>query len=68
MQKSYTEGDLYFTISDITSKRVKSVSRAVAIYKIPRTTVRNRRAGTRPQSNYELNLKRLINLEEEVIK
>jgi hypothetical protein len=68
MQKSYTEGDLYFAISDIILKRVKSVSRAAAIYKISRTTVRDRRAGTRPQSNCELNLKRLINLEEEVIK
>jgi hypothetical protein len=68
MQKSYTEGDLYFAISDITSKRVKSVSRAVAIYKIPRTIVRNRRARTRPRSDCEPNSKRLINLEEEVIK
>jgi hypothetical protein len=68
MQKSYTEGDLYFAISDITSKRVKSVSRAAAIYKIPRTTVRDRRAGTRPRSDCEPNSKRLTNLEEEVIK
>jgi hypothetical protein len=41
MQKSYTKGDLYFAISDITSKRVKSVSRATAIYKIPRIIVYN---------------------------
>ena len=67
MQKSYTEGDLYFAISDITSKRVKSVSHAAAIYKIPQTTVRDRRAGTRPRSNCEPNSKRLTNLEEEVI-
>jgi hypothetical protein len=68
MQKSYTKGDLYFAISNITSKRVKSVSRAAAIYKIPRTTVRDRRARTRLRSDCELNSKRLINLEEEVIK
>jgi hypothetical protein len=68
MQKSYTKGDLYFAISDITLKRVKSVSRAAAIYKIPRTIVRDWRAGTRPRSDCELNLKRLTNLEEEVIK
>jgi hypothetical protein len=41
MQKSYTKGDLYFTISNITLKRVKSISRAIAIYKIPRIIVRN---------------------------
>jgi hypothetical protein len=34
MQKSYTKGDLYFAISNITLKRVKSVSRAIIIYKI----------------------------------
>jgi hypothetical protein len=68
MQKSYTEGDLYFAISDITLKRVKSISCAIAIYKIPRIIVRNWRARIRLRSNYELNSKRLINLEEEVIK
>jgi hypothetical protein len=41
MQKSYTKGDLYFAISNITLKRVKSVSRAIAIYKISRIIVRN---------------------------
>jgi hypothetical protein len=68
MQKSYTKEDLYFTISNITSKRAKSISRAIAIYKIPRIIVRNRRARIRLRSDCELNLKRLINLEEEVIK
>jgi hypothetical protein len=64
VQKPYTEGDLYFAISAITSKRVKSLTRAAAIYNVPRTTVRNRRAGTRPRSECEPNSKRLTNLED----
>jgi hypothetical protein len=39
MQKSYTKGDLYFTISNIILKRVKSISRAIVIYKIPQIIV-----------------------------
>jgi hypothetical protein len=34
MQKPYTKGDIYFAISKITLKRVKSLTRAAAIYNI----------------------------------
>jgi hypothetical protein len=67
VQKPHTEGDIYFAISKITLKRVQSLTRAAAIYNVPRTTVRDRRAGTRLRSECELNLKRLTKLEEEVI-
>jgi len=67
VQKPYTEGVIYFAISEITSKRVKSLTRAAAIYNVSRTTVRDRRAGTRPRSECEPNSKRLTKLEEEVI-
>jgi hypothetical protein len=67
VQKPHTEGDIYFATSKITLKRVQSLTRAAAIYNVPRTTVRDRRAGTRLRSECELNLKRLTKLEEEVI-
>jgi hypothetical protein len=67
VRKPYTEGDIDFVISEVTSNRVKSLTRAAAIYNVPRTTVRDRRAGTRPRSECEPNSKRLTKLEEEVV-
>ena len=66
-QKSYTEADLFIAISDINSKKIQSERRAAAVYSVPRTTIQSRRAGRRPQRDYEPPAKRLTKLEEEVI-
>ncbi|KAF7566808.1 hypothetical protein PtrM4_151280 [Pyrenophora tritici-repentis] len=67
VQQAYTEGDIILAISDITSNQVSSVKRAAAIYNVPRTTVRRRRAGQRSRRDCEPNSKRLTKLEEEAI-
>jgi hypothetical protein len=67
LQKTYTEGDIQLAIQDINSQQIQSVKRAAATYKVPRTTVRHRRAGKRPRRDCEPNSKRLTKLEEEVI-
>jgi hypothetical protein len=64
---SYNEGDIYLAISDINSNQIQSVKRAAEIYNVPRTTIQDRRAGRRARRDCELNSKRLIKLEEEVI-
>jgi hypothetical protein len=67
VQLAYTEGDIILAISDITSNQILSVKRAAAIYNVPRTTVRRRRAGQRSRRECEPNSKRLTKLEEEAI-
>jgi hypothetical protein len=67
VRKTYTEGDIYIAISDIGSKQIRSERRAAEVYSIPQTTIQDRRAGQRAQSDCKLNSKRLTNLEEEVI-
>ena len=67
VQKTYTEGNIYLVISDITSKQIRSENHPAIIYKVPRTTVRDRRAGKRTRRDCEPNLKRMTKLEEEVI-
>jgi len=66
-QKAYTEGDIQLTISDYTSKQFKSLRRATTVHSVPRTTVRDRRAGRRSRRDCEPNSKRLTKLEEEAI-
>src|SRR3954453_7657605 len=66
-RRTYTEGDVYITISNITSKQIQSERRAVVVYNVPRTTVQRRRARTRSRRDCELKSKRLTKLEEEVI-
>src|SRR3954454_22255236 len=66
-RRTYTEGDVYITISDITSKQIQSERRAVVVYNVPRTTVQRRRAGTRSRRDCEPKSKRLTKLEEEMI-
>jgi hypothetical protein len=67
VQQAYSEGDIVLAISDIILKQIQSTKRAAAIYNVPRTTVRRRRAGQRSQRDCEPNSKRLTELEEEVI-
>jgi hypothetical protein len=67
VQKTYTEGDIHIAISDIASKQIQSVRRAAAVYRVPRSTLQDRRARTRPRRDCEPNTKRLTELEEEVI-
>jgi hypothetical protein len=67
MQKTYTKGEIYIAISNIASKQIQSVRRAAAVYRVPRSTLQDRRAGTRPRRDCEPNTKRLTKLEEEAI-
>lgn len=67
VQYTYTEGDIYLAISDITSKQIQSERRAAAVYTVPRSTLQDRRAGRRSRRDYEPKSKRLTKLEEEVI-
>jgi hypothetical protein len=67
VQPAYTERDIILAVSDIKLNQNLSVKRAAAIYNVPRTTVRRRRAGQRSRRECEPNSKRLTKLEEEVI-
>jgi hypothetical protein len=64
---AYTEGDLQLAIQDINSQQPPSERRAAAIYKVPRRTLVDRRAGKRPRRDCEPNRKRLTKLEEEAV-
>lgn len=66
-QLSYTEADIQPAISDLNSRRVRSVTEAARIYNIPRRTLANRRAGIRQRRDCAPPAKRLNKLEEEVI-
>ena len=66
-QSVSNESDIQLALFDIKSQRIQSVKRAAEIYNVSRTTIRRRRAGTRPQRDCEANLKRLDKLEEEAI-
>ncbi|KAH8724286.1 hypothetical protein GQ44DRAFT_284728 [Phaeosphaeriaceae sp. PMI808] len=65
--RPYTEADVQLAIYDIQSDQIRSLRRAELVYKVPRRTIQRRRDATHCQRDYELNLKRLIKLEEEVI-
>jgi len=65
--QAHTECDIQLTISDYTSNQFQSLRRAAAVYSVPRTTVRDRRAGRRSRRDCEPNSKRLTKLEEEAI-
>jgi hypothetical protein len=67
VQNTYTEGDIFIAISSIISEQIQSERRAAAVYKVPRSTIQDRRAGRRPRRDCEPNSKRLTKLEEEVI-
>jgi helix-turn-helix, Psq domain len=61
------EGRISLAISAIDRNQIQSVRRAVAIYSIPRTTLRRRRTGTTARRDCEANSKKLTKLEELVI-
>ena len=63
----YNEADIYLAISAINQKQIQSVSRAVQTYNVPRTTLRDRRAGKPARRDCQPNSKKLTKLEEEVI-
>ena len=65
--QAHTECDIQLAISDYTSNQFQSLRRATAVYSVPRTTVRDRRAGRRSRRDCEPNSKRLTKLEEEAI-
>jgi hypothetical protein len=66
-QSSYQEADLILAISSIEKKQFESTSRAASIYNVPRSTLRDRRAGKPQQRDCPPNSKKLTELEEEVI-
>jgi hypothetical protein len=65
--QAHTKCDIQLTISNYTSNQFQSLRRAAAVYSVPRTTVRDQRAGRRSRRDCEPNSKRLTKLEEEAI-
>ena len=63
----YTEADVQLAVSDISRRQIKSIRRAEKVYKVPKTTIRRRRDGTRSRRDCEPNQKRLTKLEEEAV-
>ena len=63
----YNEGDILFTISSIDTTQILSAWRAAAIFNVPKTTLRDRRARKPARRDYKPNLKKLTKLKEEVI-
>jgi hypothetical protein len=66
-QLPYKEADILLAISAINQKQIQSVNRATQTYNVPRTTLRDRRAGRPARRDCEPNSKKLSKLEEEVI-
>ena len=67
LQSPYNEGDISLAILAINQNQVQSGRRAATIYKVPKSTLRGRRAGVLPRRDSEPNSKKLNKLEEEVI-
>lgn len=68
VQSTYNEGDIYLVISDIQSKQIWSERRAAAVYKVPRSTIQDRRAGKRSRRDCEPNRKSSTELEETIVQ
>ena len=66
-QLFYNEVDILFAIDSINRKQIKSERRAVLIYIVPWSTLRDRRAGILLWCDCEANSKKLTKLEEEAI-
>jgi DDE superfamily endonuclease/Psq-like protein len=66
-KSSYQEGGIALAASAIKHHQVQSVRRAAAIYEVPESTLRTRRAGVLPRRDCEANSKRLTKQEEVVI-
>ena len=63
----YSEADISLAISSINRKQIQSVNQAAAIFSIPESTLRDRRAGKPPRRDCQPNSKKLSELEEEMI-
>ena len=61
------KADIQLAISSIENGQIQSVYRAAAAYEVPETTLRHRRAGMPARRDCQPNLKKLTQLEEEVI-
>jgi hypothetical protein len=61
------EADIYLAILAINSNQVQSIKRAAAIFSVPESTLRDRRAGVTARHDCVPNSKKLTKLEEEVI-
>ena len=67
-QSPYNKADILLAIDSINHKQINSERRAVSIYIVPQSTLRDRRAGILSRCDCEANLKKLTKLEEETIK
>ena len=61
------EANLLLAIAALNRGQIKSVAQAAATFKVPRTTLRARRAGIAMRRDCQPSLKKLTKLEEEVI-
>jgi hypothetical protein len=61
------EASIQLTISSLDRKQFTSVRAAAQTFSVPRTTLRNRRAGTLSRRDCQPNSKKLTTIEEEVI-
>ncbi|KAF7572754.1 hypothetical protein PtrM4_076590 [Pyrenophora tritici-repentis] len=66
-QLASNEADIQLAISSINAHQINSASTAAAIYNVPRTTPRNRRAGIPARRDCQPNSRKLTQREEEVI-
>ena len=66
-RKPCKEADILMAISAIESRQIRSTNKAAAIYNVPESTLRMRRAGVSSRNDCQANSKKLIDLEEEVI-
>src|ERR1700712_2045152 len=62
-----SEADIQLTISSHNKRQIKTVRAAAQTFNVPRTTLRDRRAGKPPRRDCQPNSKKLTQLEEEVI-
>jgi hypothetical protein len=61
------EGDMQLAISSLNDRQIYSKRRAAATFNVPKLTLHDRRAGKPARRDCQANLKRLTQLEEEVI-
>jgi hypothetical protein len=66
-QSPYKEADIYLAIQAINQNQIQTVREAVRAYSVPRSTLRDRRAGKPARRDCQPNSKKLTKLEEEVI-
>ena len=62
-----SEADIQLTISSLNKHQIKTVRAAAQAFNVPRTTLRDRRAGKPARRDCQPNLRKLTQLEEEVI-